>query len=541
MPRARILAGLLAAGVLLGGKEASPPAAVVLGVGGMRSAPVALDASVITDDQNAPRWVQCADAGDFKGHSSGSFKFDKKVFDELVKNFRRHPSYKKGSDGYGEADVIPFDFHHANEADASRIAATGAPAQGWVLDLESRMGADNEPELWALGRWLEPARSYIREGRYKWLSVAVWPKARDAKTGAEIGWYMSSIALTNDPFIQGMKPITAGYMHDPYSRPTTPEEVLECIVEIFDLPWSSSRADVLAELDKLENAVRGRGGDIPQARVTEVLGSLAQCLNLPVLTAGEDVVRAAQKLVGQATATTTKPAPAAMNRRKQMSLIVKLATALGIANSVIIAARDDDAKSQAALEFEVERELNVVLLDREKAEKSVKVLFESMSVEDEKSAVARIVDLLRKEKDLEELKPAIEQAKKDAEAAAAKAIEDDVAAVVESHRMPKSAIPALRLARKGDPEQFAKDYPLPPAGMRHITKQLTIGDRTEGGRDGDGQPRAPQTPRDLRDFPGRNDLERAIACVRSKPGGDKLSWEDANVRGNELLRELRAG
>lgn len=526
---------LLAAAV-----AAANTAGVSLLGGGLRGPTIALSAGA-TDEQNAPRWVQCADAGDFKGHSSGSFKFDAKVFDELIKNFRRHPSYKKGADGYGEADVIPFDFHHANEADASRIAAMGAPAQGWVLDLESRMGADGEPELWALGKWLEPARTYIREGRYKWLSVAVWPKAVDAKSGAEIGWYMSSIALTNDPFIQGMKPITASYMHDPYSRPSTPEEVLECIVEIFDLPWSSSRDDVMAELDKLEDAARGRATGIPQARVTEVLGALAQCLNLPVMTPGEDVVRAAQKLVGQATASTSTPAAMASKRKNDMSILVKLAATLGIANSVILAAREDDPKSQAALEFEVERATNAALLERVAAEKTTKALFESLGVVDEKTAIAKVIDLLTKEKALADIQPEIDQAKKDKEAAALAAIETDVADVVEAMNMPKSAIPALRLARKSDPEQFKKDYPLPDKSMRHITKTLTSGDRSRVGEgEGEGN-RQPQTPKDLLAFSGRNDLERAIACVRSKPGGDKLSWEDANVRGNELLRELRAG
>ena len=57
---------------------------------------------------------------------------------------------------------IPIDFEHASEQDPTlgTIPTDGAPAQGWIIDLQDRGAAG----LWGLVEWLEPARTYVREG-----------------------------------------------------------------------------------------------------------------------------------------------------------------------------------------------------------------------------------------------------------------------------------------------------------------------------------------------------------------------------------------
>ena len=124
------------------------------------------------------------------------------------------------------------------------------PAQApEALDLEiDAGGADGKAVLWALTRYLEPARSYVQEARYKWTSVSVLFNGVDAVTGAEIGPVLTSIAFTGDPFLQGMVPITAhggmGYFGEP---PRTVNEVLarlRCIFafpETADLRWLAPR------------------------------------------------------------------------------------------------------------------------------------------------------------------------------------------------------------------------------------------------------------------------------------------------------------
>jgi hypothetical protein len=172
------------------------------------AAPVLLTQPDEADD--GPRWLQVAQEGAFLGHPTGPFELNATVFDELVRNFRRHPSYVAGADGFGTAPIVAYDFHHASEEpDKQTLAVLGAPAQAWALDLETRTGADGKAQLWALTQYLEPARTYVRGGKYRWCSIAVWPDTIDPVSGENIGWYLSSIAFTNDPFIQGMMPIAA--------------------------------------------------------------------------------------------------------------------------------------------------------------------------------------------------------------------------------------------------------------------------------------------------------------------------------------------
>jgi hypothetical protein len=167
---------------------------------------VALDAAAFSLDVQTPTWVQVATAGNYRGYAGGAFVFDANVFAQIIRNFRANPSYRAGT-----SDVIPWDFNHASASFAAdgSIPVSGTPAQGWIRELDARVGPDGVPTLWTLTRWLEPARSYIRAGAYKWASVVVGFDCTDAKSGANIGAVLESVALTNSPFIAGMMPLVA--------------------------------------------------------------------------------------------------------------------------------------------------------------------------------------------------------------------------------------------------------------------------------------------------------------------------------------------
>src|SRR5688500_16803257 len=98
----------------------------------VRLGPVQLDAAAAPADDAAPRWIQIAYEGRFEGHRAGAFEFDRQAFEDIVRNFRAHPAYKKGPDGKGCARVIAYDFHHASESDPAAVAVHGAPAQAWA-------------------------------------------------------------------------------------------------------------------------------------------------------------------------------------------------------------------------------------------------------------------------------------------------------------------------------------------------------------------------------------------------------------------------
>lgn len=259
-----------------------------------------LDAGEIPQDET-PAWIQVAAEGLYKGHQSGEFTLDKGVFDELVRNFRAHPAYKAGSDGYGTTNVIAFDWRHASEAPPAAggaYAIENQSAHGWARDLETRIAADGKAQLWALSVFFNPARKLIHEKRIQWTSVAIWPNATDPLTGSNIGWYMSSIALTNDPFIQGMQPIAASRMYDPYDRPCTPTEVVERLRRLFGLAEMATLGAILENLATLRAAATGAMAAPPGVDVNELVGSLRLLFNLPTLSTAKDVFDEADKLLG---------------------------------------------------------------------------------------------------------------------------------------------------------------------------------------------------------------------------------------------------
>lgn len=239
------------------------------------------------DDGDGPRWVQIAREGAWEGHPSGSFVFDEAVFDQIIANFRSNPSYQAGPDGVGCCDVIAFDFHHASEAPATAVAVQGSPAQAWAQELEKRTGADGKLELWALTRYLEPMRTYVREGRYKWTSVAVYLDAVDPVSGAPCGAYLSSIAFTNDPFIQGMEPLAAarGFAAarpEPIGVQAMDEKFVTLLAGRFGIPTNPEAAQkrILAELDGAAQATALLGAICKALGIEDAAGATAKIASM---------------------------------------------------------------------------------------------------------------------------------------------------------------------------------------------------------------------------------------------------------------------
>jgi len=267
-------------------------------------------------------WVQVANEGNFRGYAGGtkSFTFDSNTFATIVNNFRRHPSYKKGPDGVGCEDIIAWDFHHASEMMPTdgTIPLTGAPAQAWIRELAVRRNPDNQKcELWALTHWLEPAKTFVKEGRYKWASVSVVFDAIDAITAVNIGPILTSVALTNQPFIEGMQKLAAErWRNGMYLEAAeSPEEALEMIRSMLSMPETADAATVIAELEKVKTWVAS--GTTPVGvELDDIVGGLRTILNLPALSTPEEVFLEVAKLVSRLVTDsgvggqTSQPAPA---------------------------------------------------------------------------------------------------------------------------------------------------------------------------------------------------------------------------------------
>jgi Mu-like prophage I protein len=560
-----------------------------------RGMAVRLVATFEEDDPNRQRddalWIQVAKEGTFKGHSSGEFTFDAEVFATLIRNFRNHPSYVAADDGFGAADVIPYDFHHESEKEGGQLAIVGAPARAWALDLEVRSGEDLE--LWALTRYLEPARTYVREGSYKWTSVAVWPDAVDPVTGEEVGWYLSSIAFTNDPFIQGMAPIVA--KRAPARRVLLEEGELDVddIVRefrwIFGLTETAGIAEVQVELAKLE-ALAAESTDTPAGvDVGALVGRVRDLLRLPLLTPAGDVFSAAQELLRRlddatrTEPTESTPAPMAAGRTEGTSTMSKLITlAKRLKVNATITNEDEAVDAILAHIRKLEESVKLAGGAREKLE-AIGKLF---GVEDP----AGVLDAVSGQAaELEQLKAAIPEM---AELLAGqaddedKAAEEDVDEAIAAHRLPPTAKPALMAMRTGGVEldkkakldelrtkldqrraqraKFQAAYPVAPAQQAHLGRPIATQPgqpQAYGPPAGPppvalsgapaGYPAAPpmvpappghqQGPSvNLEGYPGRNPVERAMAFCREQPGGDKLSHDQLWQNGCELNRRLAA-
>lgn len=520
-----------------------------------RLAPVllalALDAGPVEGVTPAPlqpgeshdvRWIQIAAEGTYKGHNSGEFKLDADAFAEIVKNFRAHPSYK---DPRVEG-VIAYDFSHASEAPATSgsVPSSGTPAAAWARELEVRQGPKGL-ELWALTKILEPALSYVRAKRYQWTSVCVWENVKDPISAKRLRWYLSSIAFTNDPFIQGMAPIAAGRGFDPYCAPSTPQEALNAIRELFELGALATTDEVIAELAKLQAYYANPDGAPDGVDVGEMVGTLRQIFNLPTLSGADIVFAEADALLGalagggsHAMIARDRKDPAAMNRYEKA--VIALAARL----KVKLSDREDEDVARLLLEA-VDGEATGGAGALEK----LKAILTALGAPDADAAAAKIADMFSQCAKLEALMPELSELRAAKAETDAKTEEVEVEQAMAAHRMPTTAKPALLMMRRADKAKFLAAYPLPTGADARLLGNVNT---PQGGGSGgpkpapvtlDRQPADPQnviTLATIRAMPGPNDCAKAIAYVQAQPEGKALSYDDACERGIMLYKRLTA-
>jgi hypothetical protein len=169
------------------------------------------------------KWIHVANTGTYKGHHQGEFTLSAETFADLVRNLRADPKYgdpkfsvgpitlDDGSKVDGACKIVQYDYEHASEMAPweGSIPTSGAPAIGWVLDLDVRPGDDGRPQLWALSKLGEPIRRQIDADEYGSVSIAWNPAGVHWITGEPIGAVLTSVAFTNHPFIRDLMPLAA--------------------------------------------------------------------------------------------------------------------------------------------------------------------------------------------------------------------------------------------------------------------------------------------------------------------------------------------
>lgn len=159
----------------------------------LQSQPVLLQAP----DPVSVSWNVIAVPGHFEGHQSGrAFDLNRKVFEEIIANFRADPLGRINVDHNHESETLDYQDEHER----------GDDAPAWITELEVR----KDGNLWGKWEWTDPkVVERVREGRLRYLSPAVVFNAVHPETGKRIGARLSSVALTNKPFLRRIPTVNA--------------------------------------------------------------------------------------------------------------------------------------------------------------------------------------------------------------------------------------------------------------------------------------------------------------------------------------------
>ena len=247
-------------------------------------------AEALALDPSNPKWIQLCTAGSYVYHGE-PIEITPATFDEMIANFHAHPSFDPAGRALfgkpsaevaplvlgGKYGVIALNFDHPPQG-APR------PGHGWFLDVERRGST-----LWGLCFFDDEAHAGMLKGTWKWTSIE-WSAGTVSPKGERIGAYLSGVALTNDPFIQGMAPIQ---MSRPGIAPTAPtlEDLLAMLDErdrayVAALPpeqvATDPRAQRVLDAARAKAATMARGGPVVFfGPATDVLCDLRGLFALP--------------------------------------------------------------------------------------------------------------------------------------------------------------------------------------------------------------------------------------------------------------------
>lgn len=171
-----------------------------------------------------PKWIQATRIGVFQHPQYGKLDFRLNVLQEYVSNFR---AGVRGQD-------LNIDFGHEEFRD---------DAAGWVKDVEVRT---SEPEaahngLWYLVEWTEEGLRQLANKAYRYFSAdynLIW-KDPSGKVHKHV---LNGGALTNRPYVKGMKPIALSEL-DTSERQIMNRDALEALAKSLGVEFDESTTD----------------------------------------------------------------------------------------------------------------------------------------------------------------------------------------------------------------------------------------------------------------------------------------------------------
>lgn len=146
------------------------------------------------------------------------------------------------------------------------LSGERAPAAGWVKELLLEDG-----QIKARVEWTPPARQYLENKEYRYLSPVVNVRESDRKVTG-----LHSLALTNTPAIEGMAPIVNSLTFE--GGNTNMEELIKKLAELFGMGEDTTEEQLTEQLKAClaENKALKAGGQEPSAEAA-VIANKAVC------------------------------------------------------------------------------------------------------------------------------------------------------------------------------------------------------------------------------------------------------------------------
>ncbi len=402
----------------------------------------------MADTATGPVWIQLAKVGTFRGHPAGPFELTPAIFTEICANFNATANLR-----------IPIDFEHASEQPSAEgsIPQEGAPAQGWITQLDNR-GMDG---LWGLVEWLEPARSYILDRKYRYFSPAIRFGAKDRVSGRPIGARMTSGALTNSPFLDGLAPLAA--RDNPAGAVMSDDQIplgdhhefmrrMRTCMRLADLATPEEMRDHLNRLRAYTDDAEHPDAEIHGVKLGEYIHPLRALMAMPAHSTAEEIFDAVEAMIDAAIerheaihhVTAADSEPEETDMPPTTASDSALAIQLGEANTSLKTLSDEKATLTLRLtKAESDASAAAAVIAAKDAE--IVALRDAATKRDAAALDARVDEAFDTYKDAQKLSP--------------------------DHRV------MMRLTAASDPVTFDKLYPRMAPNQRHLLANLS-GSRT---------------------------------------------------------------
>lgn len=217
-------------------------------------------------------------------------------FEQCVQNFSVYPCCPvtiEHADVMGGPTAWAEPNGHIEALRVGEMTRTVDGAEKTVATLEGRPS------------YLGTTAADIASGKWRFGSIYILKGVVDEESNAKLGSLLWSWSLTAHPRLTGLPALArvaasrrpegaelaAGWW---YGDIDDRDDLISCLREILDLPVTTTEAEVLAELDKLE-ALSAPGADSSGIDVDRIVSQLRDALRLPALTTTASVLAEVRK------------------------------------------------------------------------------------------------------------------------------------------------------------------------------------------------------------------------------------------------------